>query len=66
MLKIIIIIIGYILNNFNYSHHNIIIDGGKYIYIFILFLFFQILKGIYFLKKKIIHFVIVKTDHRLW
>jgi hypothetical protein len=36
MLKIIIIIIGYILNNFNYSYHNIIIDGGNiYIYIYI-------------------------------
>jgi hypothetical protein len=38
MLKIIIIIIGYILNNFNYSYHNIIIDGGN-IYLFIYFIF---------------------------
>jgi hypothetical protein len=49
MLKIIIIMIGYILNNFNYSYQNIIIDGGIYIYIYINFNF---LKGIHFLKEK--------------
>jgi hypothetical protein len=38
MLKIIIIIIGYILNNFNFSYHNIIIDGGN-IYIYNKFIF---------------------------
>jgi len=29
MLKIIIIIIGYILNKFQFSYHNIIVDDGK-------------------------------------
>ncbi len=29
ILKIIIIIIDYILNNFTYSYHNIIIDDGE-------------------------------------
>jgi hypothetical protein len=29
MLKIIIIIIGYILNKFHYSYHNIIVGNGK-------------------------------------
>jgi len=62
MLKIIIIIIGYILNNFNYSYHNIIIDGGN-IYYFIYFIFKL---KIHFLKKKIIRLFNVETDCRLW
>ncbi len=65
MLKIIIFIIGYILNNFNYSYHNIIIDGGKYIYIY-LFIYFQIFKRNSLFEKKIIGFVDVETDRRLW
>jgi hypothetical protein len=48
MFKIIIIIIGYTLNNFHYSYHNIIIDdGGKKCN----FKFYK--GGIHFLEKKI-------------
>jgi hypothetical protein len=57
MLKIIIIIIGYILNNFlNYSHHKIIINDGNNI---------QYQKNLnHFLKKN--HFVNVEIDLKLW
>jgi hypothetical protein len=50
MLKIIIIMIGYILNNFNYSYQNIIIDGGIYIYIY-KFQFFK--RNSFFERKKL-------------
>jgi hypothetical protein len=59
MLKIIIIIIGYTMNNFTYSCNNIIIDHGK-------FNNFQILKTNFFIKKISICFVDVETDPRLW
>jgi hypothetical protein len=53
MLKIIIIIIGYILNKFHYSHHNILGDDWKYIY------FFQNLKINSFFGKYIIIIIII-------
>jgi len=58
MLKIIIIIIGYILNNFT-TYQNIIVDDGKKYN-------FQILETNFFFDKKIICFVNLETDLRLW
>jgi hypothetical protein len=59
MLKIIIIIIGYILNNFTTHITNIIVGNGK------LYNFKILKKRIHFLKKKWIVFVNVENDPRL-
>jgi len=59
MFKIIIISIGYILNDFIISYHNIIVNYEN-IYNF------KIKNEFIFLKKTIICFVNVETDPRLW
>jgi hypothetical protein len=58
MLKIIIFIVGYILNNFT-TYQNIIVDDGKKYNL-------QIKKNEFFFKRKIIYFVNVETDLRLY